>query len=137
MIECAACGRISANDAELSPRKDFILSHAPVTAGTYPDFLVPCDERMYYGNHSCDANTLDTQLGFDVAVRDIETGEELTVDYRRFFDPTIAFPCRCGSALCCGEVRCAPPSATIAAMWQRRIAEALRTIVAQPLLTNA
>jgi hypothetical protein len=92
---------------------------------------------MYYGNHSCDANTLDTQLGFDVAVRDIEAGQELTVDYRRFFDPTIAFRCRCGSALCCGEVRCVPPPEAVAAMWQRRIAAALRTDVPQPLLLSS
>jgi hypothetical protein len=34
-----------------------------------------------YVNHCCDSNTLSTAYGFDIAIRDIEIGEQLTCDY--------------------------------------------------------
>ena len=34
-----------------------------------------------YVNHCCNANNISTAYGFDIAVRDIEQGEELTCDY--------------------------------------------------------
>lgn len=137
MIECAGCSRISPQDAERSSDRNFIFSHAPITASTYPNFLVPCDRRMYYGNHSCDANTLDTRLGFDIAIRDIDANECVTVDYRRFTDSTIRFHCRCGVAECCGEVRCEVPSPPLADLWRRQLAKAFDHVaVEQPLLRS-
>ena len=35
-------------------------------------------------NHDDQANTLTTGYGFEVAVRDVDEGEELTDDYRIF-----------------------------------------------------
>jgi uncharacterized protein len=34
-----------------------------------------------YVNHCCDSNTLSTSYGFDIAVRDINEGDEMTCDY--------------------------------------------------------
>lgn len=48
-------------------------------------------------NHSCDPNT--TVRGrSDVAIRDIQPGEEITSDYMDFKDTKSV--CHCGSALC-------------------------------------
>ena len=40
-------------------------------------FIAPCDETRYL-NHSCNANILGADPGFDIVVRDIKKGEELT-----------------------------------------------------------
>jgi len=52
-------------------------------------------------NHSCDPNLwMDDEVTL-VARRDIEAGEELTVDYALFTaQPGWAMDCRCGSRLC-------------------------------------
>lgn len=49
-----------------------------------------------YVNHSCNANTLLTAFGFDIAVRDIAIGEEITDDYGLFnVQETLAIACGC------------------------------------------
>ena len=50
-----------------------------------------------YMNHSCDANT-HTVNRSDVALRDIQSGEEITSDYLDL--DTEDFICSCGSANC-------------------------------------
>ena len=37
-----------------------------------------------YVNHSCNANTISTGYGFEIALRDIQQGEQLTDDYGLF-----------------------------------------------------
>jgi D-alanine-D-alanine ligase-like ATP-grasp enzyme len=56
-------------------------------------------------NHSCDPNT--AFVGLDVvAIRDIQTGEELTLDYATFCGADmIPFRCSCGSPKCRGLIR--------------------------------
>ncbi|MCA9349042.1 SET domain-containing protein-lysine N-methyltransferase [Candidatus Saccharibacteria bacterium] len=54
-----------------------------------------------YGNHSCDPNN----DGKGHALRDIEAGEEITVDYAQFSDKSWSMPCNCGAANCTGIVR--------------------------------
>jgi uncharacterized protein len=52
--------------------KNFILKYGYAKAnGSY---LVPCDEIIYL-DHSCNANTLDFDRGFDIVVRDIAKGD--------------------------------------------------------------
>lgn len=54
---------------------------------SYEDFLgnrVISWDLGKYMNHDDDANTLSTGYGFEIAVRDIEEGEEVTDDYRIF-----------------------------------------------------
>ncbi len=55
-------------------------------------------------NHSCDPNTSYEGLNV-VALRNIEQGEELTLNYASFLDEHMEpFNCRCGAANCCGWV---------------------------------
>lgn len=54
-----------------------------------------------YGNHSCNPN-LDKN---HVALRNIEAGEELTVDYAQFSDKSWSMKCNCGSVSCTGMIR--------------------------------
>jgi D-alanine-D-alanine ligase len=55
-------------------------------------------------NHSCDANC--EYIGLNVYTnRDIQKGEELTLDYASFLDHTMEpFTCNCGSANCRGII---------------------------------
>lgn len=54
-----------------------------------------------YGNHSCNPN-LDKN---HTALRDIEAGEELTIDYAQFSDKSWSMKCNCGARFCKGIVR--------------------------------
>jgi len=64
------------------------------------------DERkdtMTYLNHSCDPNIGIAGNIVTVAMRDIESGEELTIDYAMFDDsPDYSMQCSCGSKICRG-----------------------------------
>lgn len=86
-----------------------------------------------YVNHSCDSNTLSTGYGFEIAVRDIEAGEELRDDYGPF-NVDYEFTCGCGAAACRGKIRRTDFS-TYAPVWDSRITEALALYpqVEQPL----
>jgi uncharacterized protein len=59
-----------------------------------------------YINHSCEPNLASRILKGHIlymSVRDIQPGEELTVDYR--FDKKVErVPCRCGSPKCRGTI---------------------------------
>jgi len=57
-----------------------------------------------YVNHSCEANTLLTAFGFDIAVRDIAAGEEITDDYG-LFNVQETLPIACGCTNCRGFLR--------------------------------
>ncbi len=100
---------------ELSQRivsKDFVEAHwnkrqkADFRQYAYPigkDVYILWDENPVNWapqNHSCNANT-----GYDglnvIATRDIELGDELTLDYALFLDDSMEpFACQCGSANC-------------------------------------
>jgi len=68
-------------------------------------FIAPVttDERelsMLYSNHSCDSNMgMRGEITF-VALRDIETGEELTHDWCTTDDDDYSLECKCGAANC-------------------------------------
>jgi len=73
------------------------------------------DENIIYLNHSCDPNTIiDTKRGLLIAVKNINSGEELN-----FFYPSTGwdmdrgedypFNCKCGSPKCIGVVSGAKP----------------------------
>ena len=59
-------------------------------------FLMQSPERFV--NYSCDPNTHSDE-GFDVAIRNITAGEEITSDYAGE-DSLEKFKCRCGSSKC-------------------------------------
>jgi hypothetical protein len=94
-------------------------------------------------NHSCDANILSLfvdGLYCDVAVKDIQIGEEITIDYGLFYS---SFPwmmtCRCHSCNCRGIVGSgiAIDSQT-QELWHSRISEAAGQIhhIRQVLFSN-
>lgn len=86
-------------------------------------------------NHSCDSNSISTGWGFEIALRDIEAGEEITDDYG-LFNVTEPMPVSCsGCASCRGQVR-GDDVRTHADIWDARIQAALDFFddVDQPLL---
>lgn len=52
-----------------------------------------------YVNHSCASNTLSTGYGFEIAVRDIQTGEQITDDYG-MLNIERQMACLCGEHHC-------------------------------------
>lgn len=73
----------------------------------YPDgkvFLVGLPDRHF--NHSCDPNAYERFEGSDIEIvarRDIEAGEEITVDYLMNNSGGDSWPCNCGAARCRGQ----------------------------------
>ncbi len=56
-------------------------------------------------NHSCNPNTMYKSLNV-IALKDINEGEELTLDYATFLDENIEpFDCHCQSEFCRGKIR--------------------------------
>lgn len=52
-----------------------------------------------YVNHNCNFNTITTGYGFEIAIRDIHPGEEITDEYG-IFNLEYPMPCSCGSPQC-------------------------------------
>lgn len=86
-----------------------------------------------YVNHGCQSNALSTGYGFEIAVRDIQPGEEITDDYGLFNLP-YDMPCACGHPKCRGSVR---PSdfTTLIQQWDTQLSAALAKLnsLEQPL----
>lgn len=95
--------------------------------------LVLCWDHARYVNHSCEANCLGGGFEFEVAVRDIAVGEQLTDDYGTF-GYAYEMPCSCGAASCRGVIRRAD-SRQMAERWDALLLQAMLrlTDVAQPL----
>jgi uncharacterized protein len=97
-------------------------------------FVLPCDETRFL-NHSCNANILTSDIGFDIVVRDIQKEEEATYDYRDFYED-VKMPCYCGENNCCKMVDFKHPiSKELKEFWRKRIDSALKHVnkVKQPL----
>lgn len=135
-FECDACRIMTAEEIgydEMSEDEKFALLDYAYRKED-GSFVVPCDETRYL-NHSCDANILGTDRGFDIVVGDIEKGEEATYDYRDFHDGVV-MTCRCGADNCCGVVDFAHPIPDeLRAFWNERVNAALTLVdeVDQPL----
>lgn len=104
---------------------------------SYTDFsgeLILSWDNARFINHSCGCNSLSTGYGFEIAVKDIFPGEELTDDYGLFIG-NHKMNCECGSPGCRGLIsldtfdECVPE-------WDRIVKKALENIrnVNQPLL---
>ena len=89
-----------------------------------------CWDNGRFVNHHCEANCLGGGYGFEVAVRDIHPGEQLTDDYGGL-NVEEDFPCSCGSPVCRGKVR---PDDVLrqADAWDARIADALPLVLGLP-----
>jgi uncharacterized protein len=94
-------------------------------------------------NHSCDANILSLFVNgiyCDIAVQDIQKGEEITIDYGILYS---SFPwsmkCLCGCANCRGTVGSGIPVENgVQRFWNSRIGDAAKFIfdVPQPLFSH-
>lgn len=63
-----------------------------------------CWDHGRFGNHSCSPSTVAPGYGFDLAVRDIAAGEELTNDYATL-NLDRPFTCLCATPACRREIR--------------------------------
>ena len=87
-----------------------------------------------YVNHSCDPNTMSAGYGFEIALRDIEPGEEITDEYG-LFNLQHDIECLCGSENCRQVIRSTDIDEYYE-VWDERIRNALQLIhsVEQPLI---
>lgn len=92
-----------------------------------------CWDLARYMNHSCEATCLSPGLDFEIAVRDIRPGEEVTDDYASL-NLDGGFECGCGSRGCRGTIR-PEDFGALAPAWDAAIRDAFPRIplVAQPL----
>lgn len=90
----ARLARFSAFHRALLDRYSFVDKH-----GDY----VLCWDHARYINHSCEAACLSPGYGFEIAVRDIAAGEELTDDYGSL-NLDGPFTCHCGLPTCRKEI---------------------------------
>jgi hypothetical protein len=95
--------------------------------------FVLCWDHARFINHSCEPTCLSAGYDFELAVRDIAAGEELTDDYGTL-NLEYGFACRCGSPRCRGEIN-PRDLLTMAAEWDRAVAGpfGLMPSVPQPL----
>ncbi len=63
-----------------------------------------CWDHARFVNHSCEATCLSTGYEFEMAIRDIQPGEQLTDDYGGL-NIEESFECACGSPKCRQTVR--------------------------------
>lgn len=101
------------------------------------------DERGYrivswdfakYVNHCCNCNTMSTGYGFEIAIRDIQVGEQITDEYG-MFNLLYEMPLVCGASNCRKIIR---PSdfETYYEDWDKKIRRSMPKLfeVEQPLL---
>ncbi len=94
---------------------------------------VLCWDLARFVNHCCNATCLSAGYDFEIAVRDIEIGEELTDDYGTL-NIEGPFPCACGKPNCRGEITPEDPI-RLADFWDARVRAAFPGVgeVDQPL----
>jgi hypothetical protein len=90
-------------------------------------------DNAKYVNHRCECNTMSTGYGFEVAIRDIPAGEEITDEYG-LFNIIMEMEVACGCTDCRGVVRFDDLDRHHKS-WDERIRDALThvTAVDQPL----
>lgn len=98
-----------------------------------PRGRVLCWDHGRFVNHSCDPNCRSTGFDFEIAVRDIQPGDEITDDYGSL-NVDYEFDCRCGSPRCRSTIR-ASDITRFADDWDRDAAAAFARAgsLAQPL----
>jgi hypothetical protein len=97
------------------------------------DERILCWDHSRFINHSCRATCLSPGFDFEIAVRDIQAGEELTDDYGTL-NLEAPFPCSCGAPECRGTIG-REDFETCGAAWDESVHAAFRLInqVPQPL----
>jgi hypothetical protein len=126
-------------DTEISPEQFAAMDQYYRQVAERYSFI---DEKGYrvvswdsakYVNHSCNFNTISAGYGFEIAVRDIAVGEEMTDEYGLLNLDHDMFCC-CGSASCRKIVR-ADDVDRYWRRWDRTVVDALKYVrgVDQPL----
>ena len=87
-------------EAMAPPYRDLVHKFSYVNSAG--DLVLAWDLARYV-NHSCEPAMLSVSSDIDIAVRDIQPGEELTCEYG--FWVTNDFHCACGAPTCRGAVR--------------------------------
>jgi uncharacterized protein len=92
-----------------------------------------CWDHARFMNHSCEATCLSAGYDFEIAVRDVRAGEELTDDYG-MLNLESGFACACSYPTCRGDIH---PHDNVdgADRWDKLLRESFPLIqtVAQPL----
>lgn len=97
-----------------------------------PGNVVLCWDLGRFLNHSCQPSCGGTDYRFEVALRDILPGEELTNDYATLrLRPDESFRCGCAARACRRLITPAQPAASAAAL-RRQLAAAVAEIPSQP-----
>lgn len=90
-----------------------------------------------YVNHCCQANTLSTGWGFEIAVRDIAADEQITDDYR-LYNYALSNPAALNEVVCpysfsgCARTLALTAPETLIADWDAHIRSALHSLRAIP-----
>jgi uncharacterized protein len=96
--------------------------------------LIVSWDHAKYMNHRCECNTIGTAYGFEIAIRDIKAGEELTTEYG-VLNIQLEYEIGCGCGQCRGALR-AGDIDRYHSVWDGWILAALKEAsrVPQPLL---
>lgn len=124
--------RIPANDPRLSDPK--LAEYIETYTYLDPDGTrVMCWDIGKYVNHSCTPNTLTTGYGFQVALRDIQVGEEITDDYGIYTEDF--GPLLCNEPTCRGHIR-SSDFLKLVPQWDARLKPVVKKFfdVEQPLM---
>ncbi|HKL18752.1 MAG TPA: SET domain-containing protein [Halalkalibaculum sp.] len=92
-------------------------------------------DNAKYVNHCCHCNTMSTGYGFEIAICDINAGEEITDEYGMFnFDYTLELSCKKAD---CRKTVSGSDLETKYREWDSKVRSALKCInaVNQPLIT--
>jgi len=110
--------------------RDIVAKYCFVDSGG--DFVL-CWDLARYINHACDSSCRSAGYDFELAVRDIHPGEELTDDYGSL-NLEYDFRCACATAACRRTVH-PDDLLTYAEQWDEIVAKPFRLMptVAQPL----
>lgn len=99
LVSDAELGRLFAEAARTGTYVDTL------SVGRDVNLVLPLDVPNHAGNHGCDPNSWWADPFTVVARRDVERGEELTLDYATITDdPGFAMVCACRAAACRGRV---------------------------------
>jgi hypothetical protein len=99
------------------------------------DYIL-CWDFARYVNHSCTPTTLAPGIDVEIAVRDIQPGEQLTGDYAAYnLEHELA--CCCGSPQCRGVIREADFD-RLAEKWDTQLRDSVQRVthVSQPLWSH-
>jgi hypothetical protein len=96
--------------------------------------IILCWDHARFVNHSCEATCLSAGFTFEIVVRDVHPGEQLTDDYSALCIKE-SFECACGSPTCRGIVR-PEDVARMGTVWRPKVERALTDAqhVRQPLM---